>query len=320
MVMPVPTTTPIPERFSFRHSDLRRMGAVFMRGADRLPMLKMDFGDLKGSLPLDRLPASLQLHADGIDAELLALVPDALRYVRQVRADDPVPSELRDGRPSWLPRPHVMQRAVVAVWRAVEGPLAMLDGTASARTSETIDGHARDLARQLLGLFPDVTIAQVEERVTAVVSDVARVDWLRRATTTLQRTVGELAQFSVQHANDASGDLARRSALQLRDITIWGTEQAIAADAAVGDINGLLAEPELLRRKAWPAICALRALALDIEPIILLWQTARDRADGGPRLRDLEDILRLTLQRYAGFDPALFMPKPVSMAAGGFDD
>lgn len=318
--MSSPTNTPLPERFNFQHADLRRTGAVFVRGPDRVPMLKMDFGDLKGSLPLNRLSASLQLHADGIDSELLALVPDALRYVRQVRADDPVPSELRDGRPSWLPRPHVMQRAVGAVWRAVEGPLALLDNAAPVHKNDGFDGAARDLARQLLGLFPEVTIAQVEERVTGVVCDLARVDWLRRATGVLQRTVGELAQFSAQHANDSAGDLARRSALQLRDITIWGTEKAIVADAAVGDINALLAEPELLRRKAWPAIGALRALALDVEPIILLWQGARDRADGGPRLRDLEDILRLTLQRYAGFDPALFMPKPISMAAGGFDD
>jgi hypothetical protein len=317
--MPVPASTPLPERFNFQHADLRRAGSVFVRGPDRLPMLKMDFGELKGSLPLDRLHTSLQLHADGIDSELLALVPEALRYVRQIQVDDPVPSELRDGRPSWLPRPHVMQRAVGAVWRAVEGPLSLLDA-APAQKNAGFDGAARDLARQLLGLFPDITISQVEERVTAVVCDVARVDWLRRATATLQRTVGEMAQYSAQQGNDSAGDLARRSALQLRDITIWGTQKAIAADAAVGDINGLLAEPDLLRRKAWPAICALRALALDVEPIILLWQAARDRADGGPRRRDLEDILRLTLQRYAGFDPALFLPKPVSLAAGGFDD
>jgi hypothetical protein len=318
--MPVPASMPLPERFSFQHADLRRAGAVFVRGPDRLPMLKMDFGDLKGSLPLDRLRASLQLHPDGSDAELLALVPQALRYVREVRAEDPVPSELRDGRPSWLPRPHVLQRAVAIVWRAMQGPLSALQSGPLPQQPDPAETDVGQLARGLLGLHPGITAAQAETTLSAVVNDVARVDWLRRATATLQRTVGELAQFSAQHANDGIGDLARRSALQLRDITIWGTEKAIVADAAVGDINGLLAEPDLLRRRAWPAIGALRALALDVEPIILLWQSARERPDGGPRLRDLEDILRLTLQRYAGFDPALFLPKPVSMAAGGFDD
>ncbi|MEK9969752.1 MAG: hypothetical protein VW600_11495 [Ferrovibrio sp.] len=291
-----------------------------MRGTDRLPMLKMDFGDIKGSLPLDRLRASLQFHPDGIDGELLALVPQALRYVRQVQADDPVPTELQDGRPSWVPRPHVVQRAVALVWRAIQGPVDVLQSGPLPQRPDSADTDVGHLARGLLGLHPGITPAQAEATLSTVVNDIARVDWLRRAIATLQRTVGELAQLSAQHANTGTGDLARRSALQLRDITIWGTEKAIAADAAVGDINGLLAEPDLLRQKAWPAINALRVLTLDVEPIILLWQAARDRADGGPRMRDLEDILRLTLQRYAGFDPALFLPRSVPTTTGGLDD
>lgn len=318
--MSFPVGTPLPDRFGFQHPDLRRTGAVFVRGGDRTAILKLDFGELKGSLPINRLASSLQLPEGGIDRELLSLVPEALRYVRQVRADDPMPSELIDGRPSWQPRQHVMQRAVAAVWRAVQGPLAVLESGTLPAQPDPVDTDVRGMARGLLGLYPDITISEVEDRLATVVTDVARVDWLRRATATLQRTVGELAQFSAQHANDSIGDLARRSALQLRDVTIWGTEKAMAADAAVGDINRLLAEPDLLRRKAWPAICALRALVLDVEPILLHWQAARDRSDGGPRLRDIEDILRLALQRYAGFDPALFMPKPARAMTGGFDD
>lgn len=316
--MSFPAGTALPERFSFHHPELRRPGAAFLRDAGRNVMLKMDFGEMKGSLPIDRLAGSLQLPPDAADRELLALVPQALRYVRQVQADDPLPSELIEGRPSWMPRPHVLQRAIAAVWRAVQGPIAVLESNTLPPRPDPSDTDVRSVARSLLGLFPDVTIAQVEERLETVIVDVARVDWLRRATATLQRTVGELAQFSARHGSDAMGDLARRSALQLREVTIWGTEKAIVADTAVGDINRLLAEPELLRHKAWPAICALRALVLDVEPVLLHWQQARQRSDG-PRLRDLEDILRLTLQRYAGFDPAMFMPTASSLATGGLD-
>jgi hypothetical protein len=311
----------LPERFDFQHPELRRPGAVFVRGNDRTPALKMDFGDLRGSLPLDRLTASLQLPPGAADRGLIALVPDALRYVREIRAGDRMPGELVEGRPSWQPRPHVMQRAVSTVWRAVQGPLAALDsGPPPHQRPDAAETDMRLLARGLLGLFPGITIAQVEDRLTAVVADVARVDWLRRATTALQRTVGELAQLSAGHAGDAIGDLARRSALHLRSVAVWGTEKAIAADAAVGDINRLLAEPDLLRRNAWPLICALRALALDVEPVILQWQAARDRSDGGPRLRDIEEIMRLSSQRYADFDPAFFIARPPRMATGGFDD
>lgn len=310
-----PDTT-LPERFSFRHADLRRAGTVFLRGDDRGTLLKMEFGELKASLPLDRLARSLEPAPDGHDQALLALVPDALCYLRQIRADDPVPGELIDGRPSWLPKPHVLNRAVATVWRAVQAP-AQPEAPPLAPDSADVDRLA--VARRLLGLFPDMILAQAEAHLQAVVEDLARVDWLRRAIATLQRTVGELAQFSALHAGEPLGDLSRRTALQLREITIWGTGRAMDADAAVADIQRLLAEPALLRHRAWPAICALRALILDVEPVLLRWQVARDRSDGGPRQRDLDDLLRLTLQRYAGFHPDRFIPAPVR-PAGGVDD
>jgi hypothetical protein len=230
--------------------------------------------------------------------------------VRQIRADDPIPGELIDGRPSWLPKPHVLDRAAATIWRTVEGSpeLAQSDTPPSHRDPAKTD--IQIMARRLLALFPDMTVAQAEAHLQAVISDLARVDWLRRAIATLQRTVGELAQFSVLHAGEPVGDLSRRTALQLREVTIWGTSRAIAADAAVGDIHRLLAEPELLRHKAWPAIRLLRALILDVEPLLLRWQAARDRSDGGPRQRDMEDLLRLTLLRYAGFNHDRFSPLP----------
>lgn len=313
-----PDTSAIPDRFSFRHADLRRAGAVFVRGDDRGTLLKMEFGELKASLPLNRLGRSLEPAPDAHDQALLALVPDALCYLRQIRAEDPVPGELIDGRPSWLPQPHVLNRAVGTVWRAVQDPQAPASAVAPPLQADSAEFDRLAVARRLLGLFPDLALAQAEAHLQAVVEDLARVDWLRRATATLQRMVGELAQFSARHAGEPVGDLSRRTALQLREISIWGTSRALAADAAVADIRRLLAEPARLRHRAWPAICALRALILDVEPVLLRWQAARDRSDGGPRQRDLEDLLRLTLQRYAGFNPARFIPAP-ARPAGGFD-
>lgn len=312
---PVPV---LPERFDFEHTDLRRAGAVFVRGDDRSVMIKMGFGDMEGSLSLEWLARSLRLPRDSRDRRLLALLPEALRHVRQVCPGDLVPSELVEGRPSWLPQSHVMQRATASVWRAVQG---RLHGTRSEPPATPDPGTIgmQDMAQRIHMLFPDLSAAALMERLELVVADTARVDWLRRATSNLQRTVGELAQFSKQESGKGIGDLARRAALQLREVTIWGTERAIAADAAVGDINRLLARPELLRARAWPAICALRVLALDVEPILLRWQAARSRPAGGPNLRDIEDILRLALQRYAAFEPALFSPG-LTRRARGIDD
>ena len=310
----------LPERFDFEHADLRRAGVVFVRGDDRAVMMKMGFGEVDGSVSLEWLAQGLRLPSGSHDRRLLALLPEALRHVRQICAGDPVPGELVDGRPSWLPRSQVMQRATAVVWRGIQGRLDAPEPGILPGPPDPAEPEIPALARRMLPLFPSLTVTELENRLDLLVADTARVDWLRRATATLQRTVGELAQFSRQQGSNAIGDLARRAALQLREVTIWGTEKAIAADAAVGDVNRLLAEPELLRDRAWPAIRALRMLALDVEPILLRWQSVRSRPAGGPQLRDIEDILRLASQRYAGFTPALFMPSIARRATGGFND
>lgn len=306
-----PPARGLPRQFDFRHPEIRRAGTVFVRDAGRATLLKMDFGDLKGSLPLERLAASLDLAPQDPDHALLRMVPAALRFRRDIRAGDPVPSEILDGSPSWQPRPHVIQRAVGVIWRALRSPLEMLE-QAPAQGAQTDGADQRRLARALLGLVPGVDMTEAQARLEAVTLDLARVDWLNRAVSALQRMVGEMAQFSSLHAADAAGDLARRCAIHLRDVAIWGTAQAMTADSAVADVNRLLAEPALLQRNAWPVIALLRALALDVEPAVLLWQDCKSRPDG-PRLRDLEDLLRLVSQRYGRFDPSLFQP-PMQLA------
>lgn len=310
---PIPTGD-LPTYFNFRHPEIRRAGAVFVRDAGRATVLKMAFGDLRGSLPLDRLAASFALPPHDPDRALLQMLPAALRFRREVRAGDPVPSEILDGRPSWTPRPHVIQRAVGMVWRALRAPLEMLDQTPEP-LSETDGGDRRRLARALLGLVPGVDMVEAEARLEAVTLDLARVDWLNRAVSALQRMVGEMAQFSSRHATDTSGDLARRCAIQLREVAIWGTAQAMTADSALADVNRLLSDPTQLERGAWPLIALLRTLALDIEPAVLLWQDCKARQDG-PRLRDFEDLLRLVSQRYGQFDPSIFQP-PMPLALAG---
>lgn len=303
----------LPERFDFAHPDLRRSGTYFVRGEDRLVLLETNFGDMRGSLALDRLASSLQLPADAPDRQLLGLVPPALCFRRQVQAGDDIPSELIDGSPSWTPKAHVIQRAATGIWRALRGATSGADGVAAPADD------LRQIARIAIGLLPaGITVDEAESRLHMLLLDLARMDWLRRATSTMQRTVGELAQFSAAHAGEPAGDLARRSALHLREAAVWGTAKAVAGDAVMADVKRLLAEPAVLRRRAWPLIATLRALILDVEPVVLKWQAARERSDG-PRLRDLEDIARLCHQRWSSFDPALYALHRIVPDDGGSD-
>lgn len=295
-----------PRIFSFSHAELRRPGSCFMRGENREVTLALKFGDLKGALPLDALVSSLNLPQFHPDRQLLELVPPALNYMRNIQVGSPVPSELLDGQPSWTPKDHVLQRGAVTLWRALQRPLSGASPQAVLPPPGSDAEKLHQTARLVKLLLPDLDVETIERRMRDVIVDIARVDWLRRMTSALQRTVGELAQFSARHSADPAGDLARRGALQLRQVAIWGTERAMICDTAVADVNRLLVEADHARKRVWPQINQLRAFALDIEAVLARWGQAQMRSDG-PRLRDLEDLLRLIIQRYAAFDPAIFM-------------
>lgn len=292
-------TGELPTHFLFRNPELRGAAAEFLREEDREPVIRKDLGTLKGKLSVADLADSLDLAAEHPDRKLLQIVPDALRHVRRVRNGDPIPSELISGQPSWSPSQPAINRATLAVWRVLQRvPMAQT-------MMEPDPGDVTDLGRVLPTLLKDLSVQEAEERAQGVILDLARTDRLRRAITGLQRTVGELAQYSAQHGQKSSGPAARNAALFLRAPVIWGTEQAVALDAVMADILNLLVHPEIREQKAWPLMRRLRILMLDCEPVFLRWQAAMALPNGMPP-REVEEIHRLVAQRYKVFDPSVF--------------
>ncbi len=278
-------------------------------------MLAVPIGSLTGSVTLRALAGSLNLQADDLDCVLLELVPLALRYQRKLEAGSEMPSELSDGSPSWLPQAHVQQRGAAQVWRALQP-----DGAGNAlqlggNTAEEL----RQMVFRLRPMLPQLSAEALEKRLRQVILDLARADWVRRATSALQRTLGEMAQFAAARPGDPVGDVARRTAMLLRNVAVWGTQRAMQCDAATSDVRRLLQEPQTLQHRAWTLLGELRAMALDVEPIVIQWQQARSRGDG-VRIRDLDHILRLAVARYSSFDPEIFSrPKLLDPPNGTFD-
>lgn len=307
-----------PQIFDFSHPELRRPGVEFVRDTDRTPLLRKDFGELRGTHALEDLPGALGLPEDHPDDALLALVPAALLYQRRVAHGDPVPGEIREGRPSWAPKPHLLNRATALVIKAVEGRMALRNG------GKPLPQSARNLLAIADLLAQELETTSREEilaRLDGIVADLGRVDWLRGAASELQRCVGELAQYSAARAGSPAGDLARQCALLLRTPMIWATEKAMAADAAVGDVNRLLANPTVLRAKAWPLMNELRAFILDVEPVVRHWAAMRPQSDA-LRPEDWKDMLRLAGRRFARFDPSLYRIETAlgEYAPGAADD
>lgn len=92
-----------PKTFAFEHAFFRSVqGSYFCTLEDTgEPVMMMALEQGNVSLKLKGIAKELELTPDEPDAKLLETVRESLKYVREIRVDDPVPSELTTGKASW---------------------------------------------------------------------------------------------------------------------------------------------------------------------------------------------------------------------------
>ncbi len=87
------------QQFDFTSKVFAVPGARFARASDNTPILHVKVGDLDASLPFPTLVASFQINDR--DRQLLGTVTKGLRFVKEIRPGDTIPSEVLDGSASW---------------------------------------------------------------------------------------------------------------------------------------------------------------------------------------------------------------------------
>jgi hypothetical protein len=87
------------QQFDFTSKLFAVQGARFARASDNTPILHVRVGDLEASLPFPTLVASFQISDH--DRQLLTTVTKGLRFVKEIRPGDTIPSEVLDGSASW---------------------------------------------------------------------------------------------------------------------------------------------------------------------------------------------------------------------------
>ncbi|WP_028793298.1 hypothetical protein [Thalassobaculum salexigens] len=283
--------------FSFVSSYLRQRDAVFVRSADRQPVLRFDFGGNRATVPLATIPAAAELPDGHPDLALLQRVEPALLYRETVATGDPIPTEIVDGRPSWTVHARTAKRVERRILEALCAQSAGHGAQADGDPAETI-------ARQLIG---------VDTRRNPRIVQILR-DHLDAATysmqlsddvTACQRMVGEMATLATQREAFAEQDRIRDSALKLRHVIVWATKRTMALDMLANDIKGALADRDQLARETWPAINELRAWTLDLAPALRSWNEM-GKAAADLRIGDIENLHRLITIRFGAFDPAIY--------------
>ena len=151
--------------FLLQHRIFQLPDARFdMAGRERGPVLRVKLGDLDAVIPIDDVASEFGIKPDSPDGRLLVLVAQGLRFVRDIRPGDSIPSELLDGTASWRVEEHhreiAKQRLLmqIATWlRGEESVVLDLRELRRMAVDPAIQDRIRDgLTRiaETLGLGP----------------------------------------------------------------------------------------------------------------------------------------------------------------------
>lgn len=100
--IPEPKKASQPTHFNFEHAVFKVKEAVFtLSPTSEEPTYNVPLGEVRAALPIDLVAGSFGVAKDSPDYELLKIVKRGLKYVKEIRPGDSIPSELLDGSASW---------------------------------------------------------------------------------------------------------------------------------------------------------------------------------------------------------------------------
>ena len=102
-----PRTAQMPTHFAFDHAVFTVKEASFVLSpATGEPVYNVPLGDVRASLALETLMASFNISKNSTDGQLLDIIKKSLKFVKEIRPGDSIPSEILDGTASWKVEPH----------------------------------------------------------------------------------------------------------------------------------------------------------------------------------------------------------------------
>ncbi len=307
--VPAPKTPQQPTAFVFQHPVFAIKGSYFgLARDDSTPAYYVQLGDMQAAIPISRLAASFDIPAGSGDLELLSMVERGLRYVREVRPGDTVPSELLDGTASWVVTGRHLEAAQA---RFTMQLVSWLNG----KQLETLDGHAfADLMND-----PEIK-AKVQQGFTAIALRLGL--GVERKQEVVDRLAGLIREFAYIEALRSRSFKVKRIPANLRTLsTVYRRERAIFEE--IGRAQSLVAAPvtrlgslfdtidantcEILTllRKQEETIEYIRRMRDDLHQQLMCWDELVTAWDNAPmeRSADNERRIRQTYRFLARYFP-----------------
>lgn len=105
--IPDPVKPSKSTHFVFEHPVFAVKDAAFgLSPTTGEPVYNVPLGDVRASLPIDTIAASFGIASGSPDAEALQKVKRSLKFVKEIRPNDSIPTEILDGTASWKVEPH----------------------------------------------------------------------------------------------------------------------------------------------------------------------------------------------------------------------
>lgn len=105
--IPEPRKASKATHFVFEHPVFSVKEAVFcLSPTSGEPVYNVPLGDVRASLPIDTIASSFGIAAGSSDAEVLQKVKRSLKFAKEIRPNDSIPTEILDGTASWKVEPH----------------------------------------------------------------------------------------------------------------------------------------------------------------------------------------------------------------------
>lgn len=197
--------------FVFENKVFQVEGCFFsLTEGSREVILNIPMGDITGSIKLASLCAEFGIEKGSSDDTLLNLVKRGIPYVRQIRPNDVIPSEVLDGSASWqIDNRH----ATLAMSRLSMRLVNWLTGSdvdtmdAAAVLSIVEDKEMADRVNQGLEKAAGIIKKRKEEvivRFENLAKELAYIEALRDYYATIYKLFGRLKKFQSVYSDDAN--------------------------------------------------------------------------------------------------------------------
>jgi len=225
-------------------------GANFSLAGDGEPVLNIQLGDMRASLPFETIRASFDLKDYPHDVELLELVERSLEFVKVIRPGEAIPGELLDGSASWTVEERHRQ---IARGRLVAQMIAWLDGKEPPKLdlfqfqrveddqgNRTRYQEALDAVTAKLGLPPERK-PEIAGRVDQLAQELSYIEALRERFGKVREIAKLLTQLAqvYRSESDITADISRVRVLLRKPLQEF-EHQFDHVEAQTGEILGTL--------------------------------------------------------------------------------